>query len=212
MIALPICRGFNKPRSAAASLALVGYTNSAFAASSKTLSLPVGSQAGHLCILQDANGWDPNTVAGFTTLNRTIQGNWQGYCAWKILTSGDISTGTVTATFSNSFDVVMSLAVFSGFSTGVKTSGVSTSSGGGTTNVGPSISTITANDYVLYFGSGRFNGTITPNRGTVLQQFNNGGSATGCLFGEVGVTGTINPSWSYSGTPSGYYQTIIVIE
>ncbi len=214
MIVIPTLHGFYKPHvstTPVGNLSLVGYNNSSFASDTEILSLPAGSVVGDLCIVQDGHAYTPNTISGFTTLGIVYGGNWMGYSAWKILTSSDISTGTITATFSNGWNGIMSLAVFSGFSTGVKNSGYVGNGTSVTSVTGPSVSGITSNDYVLYFGSGRMGGAVSIDQGTILQQFNNSAVA-GCLCGGTGIVGTVNPVFTYSVSSLGFYQTVIIIE
>ncbi len=191
----------------------IGYNNATFNASSETLSLPSGTQVGDLVICQYANGWIPNAISGWTQWDITTSANWQGAVMSKIMTSGDISTGTVTTTYSNGFNGVMSLATFRGFtySGGIKSfQKAANGAGGGAT--GPTATGILINDLVLLFGSSRANGVNSCDTGTLLQEFHDSSNAAGSLYDITGIAGSVTPTFSTTGTVNGYYQTTIIIE
>lgn len=147
--------------------------------SSLTVALPSGSAVGDLAILFSNSGWIPFVPSGWTTLASASSSQWSQIQAYKVLTSGDISTGSVTVSFSNAFDCVLGLVVFVG-SPAMRESESCSNTFGALPNT--TTSAVLAGETAIYWSSQRGNAvpTITPASGspTTLQTgtTTNGGS------------------------------------
>lgn len=85
-------------------------------ASLTTLDAPGGGTtsavANDVAILMCCSGYALSAVAGWSTIDIFGAGVWNYYFATKTLSSGDISTGSVTVNQAGNYDGVLSLAVF----------------------------------------------------------------------------------------------------
>jgi hypothetical protein len=185
--------------------------------SSVSVSLPSGSVAGDLCIIFAGC---PNGVttppAGWTTAASTGAVTfWNGMTVYKVLTSGDVSSGNVTFGLAGSGVNVFSAATFVGNTGGVREVDLANSSSSTASSVtGPTTSSLAATDFALYFGSNRASGLNTVSRGTKQQQVTDSSSAAACLYSEaISAAGAISPTFNYPGTysPQGNYEAVAVI-
>jgi len=70
--------------------------------SSYNMPLPTGSLSGDTIFIFAAGSYNWSTPTGFTILDSASGGSWNGITCWKVLTSGDISTGYITVAQSSS--------------------------------------------------------------------------------------------------------------
>jgi len=176
--------------------------------SSLTINLPTGSQTGDFAVVLVGHGFSVNTITGYGTCCWTLMyqdvgaqyvngGGW-----YKTLTSADVSNGSITFNFSGSYEGVVAMATFVG-ATGGARGWLELQSGTGSFTspvTGPSVSAVT-NDSGLYFTMNRGASTDTVNRGTLKETQNNGANASGVLYFEtISSTGTVTPTFSYTGT------------
>jgi hypothetical protein len=189
---------------------LRGTAIQAAIASSYTLTLPAGTSAGDRAVIVFGHGFDPVAPGGWTTLDINSGNAWNGAVFTKLLSSGDISTGSVTVTASGSYSGVAGLIVFQGGTAGIRETDHSTASGTSQsiTTSGALVNTDTA----IYWGTDRDNAvTITPSRGS-LQQTATTGSGTGAIYTEAPVPGGAETvTFSYSSGASNY-QAIVVVK
>jgi hypothetical protein len=83
-------------------------------ASSFVVSFPAGSQVGDMALMQVCAAYDITAPSGWTQLyllNGTV---WNVYIGWRILTSGDISTGHVTVNAAGTYNGSSNIVVFDG--------------------------------------------------------------------------------------------------
>ena len=139
---------------------------------------------------------------------------WNGSVFWKMLTSADITTGSVTVTFSGSFSGALSIITFVPTpGTFLMTKRISAQqNSSGSSSISLSSAADSATDVLVYFGSNRAVSTDTVSRGTLQRQANDGSGGSGCLYTETGVTGVITASFLYSVAGSGNYQAIVVAQ
>src|SRR5690348_8305998 len=83
-------------------------------ASSYTVSFPAGTLAGDLAVLFAGHAWTVNTPSGWTAQNALPAANFGGAVFSRVLTSGDISTGSVTVTTTGTFNGVLAIVTFVG--------------------------------------------------------------------------------------------------
>ncbi len=77
----------------------------------------VSAVAGDLCYVFVANAFAQTSItpsSSWTILNQVTAATWNWYIASRVLSSGDISTGTVVVNFANFFDCGVTLCVFAG--------------------------------------------------------------------------------------------------
>lgn len=143
-----------------------------------TIPLPSGTLAGDLAVITCASASNTNPApSGWTDLSLpSAFGNWFQFGYYKILTSGDISTGSVSVTFGGSFMNVLAITTLQG-----ATGGVRESEGGGVFSftfpnviTNTTTSAVASTDLAIYWASSRQSAsglTIAPGSGsaTVLQ-------------------------------------------
>jgi hypothetical protein len=186
-----------------------------------TISFPTGTLAGDLAILYCANTGNnlSGVPSGWTTVAATGGGTYVGFVASKILTSGDISTGSVTVDvsgpiFSPASNACAQIVTFVGPTGGVRecTVAVDTTSGGPHSTS----SAVLSSDVGIFFASG---GTIsgspslTISPGTSLQSVLDA-NAVGQLSSETMPGGVTTVTYTYgSGVGSGLtVNSFVIIE
>jgi hypothetical protein len=184
-------------------------------ASSFAVSFPSGAAADDLCVIAWGGGFSMTTPTGWTCADFQAGTNWNGGVFIKRLTSGDVSTGSVTISAAGSFNATFGVwAIQTGTWIRVvaPTSSVRTSSNATTQVVWSQ--TPSSTDRVLYFSSARGSLTCTFSAGVSNTSANAGANSSGIMGqnssapGELGVTETA----TYSGTPStGTYTAAIVV-
>ncbi len=160
-------------------MALRGTSIGSAVASSQTASLttldaPGGGTtsavAGDLCILCCTGAFASSAVGGWTTLFLYTAGVWNPYYAYKSLSSGDISTGSVTVNQGGSFDGELALAVFTAGTTFIE----SQSSGGASPITLTCTSSVLSSSIGVYSNSARGGSTptvgVTPGGGSATQR------------------------------------------
>jgi len=170
--------------------------------------------AGDLAIIFTGHAWVPTLPTGWTQNDLSTGSNWNGSAYSKALTSGDISAGSVTVSFSGSFDGALAIISFVGSAGfGVKETDPQRNGSGSASitlsTASPSSGAVA--DTFIYFGSNRAASTNSVNRGTLQRQANDGSAASGCLYTETGVAGLFSATFSYSVAGSGNYQAIVIV-
>lgn len=87
--------------------------------SSFTVTWPTGSVAGDLAIICGGSGWSFNNPSGWVLLDNRAGSNANGAMWAKVLTSGDISTGSVVITSVNSYFGCVGIVTFQGATSAV---------------------------------------------------------------------------------------------
>lgn len=122
---------------------------------SVTVSLPPGSTVGDLAILFVSAAYSITLPSGWTSLYSYLVSTWNVLACSKILTGGDISTGSVTITASNTFDMAAGLAVFVGATGGVRETEGQVTSGSPVTMTNTTTSAVLSSDTAIYWASDR---------------------------------------------------------
>lgn len=148
---------------------------------------PTGTQEGDLVILFCSSAWGVNTPAGWTTLQQEDGANINGEVMSKVMSSADITAGSVTVTFAGSYGELVIGVSLEGAPTIRNSSHVRNIANGGTLST-PSSSQ--AGDLTLWF-VGLRDGSATPtfNRGTSLAS--RGTAPYGQLYEEALSTGGV---------------------
>lgn len=178
-----------------------------------TISWPAGTVAGDFAILPTGHGYGANQPSGWTQLDNSPGGNFNGAVFSKTLDSGDIAAGSVTVTYGGSYYGVLGVIVFDG--TTVSAIRSTTANRSGSSNTIDTLTTpsgVVPTDYGVYWGSNRTTNSPTIDVGTQQQQT----SVSDCsavLNGDLsGVSGTITADFTYPGGNSGFYDAIIIVE
>lgn len=132
-------------------------------ASSLTISFPSGTLIGDLAVISFWGDFNPTTPASWTSIFITSGNTYNVMVAWKILTSGDISAGTVTVNMAGTQDCALGIVTFIGPTGGIREfqsnpSGFAIS--GPITNV--TSGAVLNTDVALYFASVRSGSATTP--------------------------------------------------
>jgi len=197
---------------------LRGSSITSSSASSYTLAFsactPAVPQAGDTAFLFVGGGYNASAApAGWTTLDASVGSNWNGSVYAKTLTSGDISTGSVTVSMAGGFDTVLSLVVYQG-AVNWRAATALRNGSGSTSVVLASASTVQAIDHVLLFGSNRANSTDTVDKGSLVTSVagGTGGNASGVVNEYApGAAGSFNATFSYPVAGSGNYQATVPV-
>lgn len=202
------------------SLAIRGTRVTSFSGSSVVYTFPAGSAAGDKCIICAAQAFSVTTPAGWASLDNQTGTNVNGGIFHKTLTSGDISTGSVTISFGGSFNGNIQGITFVGAPSSIRTTlavrSSSTSNPGVTVTTGASP---VAGDIAIFFGSCRAPTTQsfpTVNRGSTLEN-NNDANFPGVVATEVlTASGAVSAAIGYCNSKSlssttGAYSGIVVV-
>jgi hypothetical protein len=197
--------------------AIRGTLMQASSASSYTVSWPTGTQAGDLAVICVGHGWVAMTPSGWTSQNAINGTNWNGAVFSKVLTSADITAGSVDVPFSGNYDGILAITTFIGSTAGIREADFSQNRSGSGSVVAPSTSSsVLSSDTALYFGSNRAASTCSVNLGTVQGTANDGGNASGCVYAEaLTSSGAVQPTMTYSaneGLSGGNYQGTVIVK
>lgn len=166
--------------------------------------LPAGASAGDSLYLLAEHGWAANAIIGWDFVDNSPGSFVNGATFTKILNAADITAGSVTASFINSYFGVIQAVCMIG-ATDVRASGFFRNSSGAATRALTTSASLTTGDVVIWFGSGRANMTVTFNRGA-LQQTTSNFEASGATYDETLASGgSVTGTFSFSATPSGDY-------
>lgn len=179
-----------------------------------TVSIPAGAQAGDLAILFAAHAWSASTPSGWAQENNLTGSNWNGAVFSKVLSSGDITTGSVTVTFATEYAGRIALAVMDGATGGIREVKAVRSSTGASPVTLTTDSSAVATDRALYFGSIRSDSSVTTvDRGSLLVSQGAGTQASAALYQEsLSSAGPVSAQFSHSVATSGYYEAIVIVQ
>jgi hypothetical protein len=181
-------------------------------ASSVAIALPTGSAAGDLCFLFGGHGFAVSTPSGWTPLTVSSGSNYNGAVFRRVLSSADITAGSITVSFGGTYYGHVALATMVGNGSWDIFFADSRNSTGATSRSQATPNSINSGSLALWFSGGRANITITCNRGGQLQtdsQLN----ASATLYSEsVGSTAVDTATFTYSSAPTGDYEAVVVIQ
>jgi len=182
-----------------------------FSAASYAVVFPAGSVAGDLCVIATNHGWNAATPAGWTSISNLTGSNTNGMTIYKILTAGDISTGSVTISYGGSFDGCVGVEVyktgtFSGVSLGqdARTSG---------TTASQALSAIVTNYCAVFtYGGTRANGSVTFANATLNNTISSANASAAVGNYVPSVAGTDSEIISFSASGGGIYAVIAIVQ
>jgi hypothetical protein len=205
--------GLWKPGAAAAASAkpvLRGASIAYFNAGSATIAFPAGTVAGDLAILWAAQAWDVNNPANWVVLDNQSGSQTMGATFAKVLTAGDIATGTVTVNFNGGFDGTIAIATIQGSTAkGIRDWRCIRSSNGAASVpiAGPRLD---GNDLILGYIHNRANSVDAISNFTAkgAPQGANASGFLGVFAGAIGPLGVVETA-TFSVGGSGYYTSLV---
>ena len=184
--------------------------------SSYTVTWPTGTISGDIVFIFGAHGFNFNNPAGWTVLDNNQGSNINGFLAAKIMTSADITAGSVTLTTGGAFNGVISAVTINGTTpgmTGLRLPGSFTrNTGAGVTSIALTTASPLSTDTTLVFFAQRGTVNCTFSSGvTSLQAINatNASGAVGRFTGTLTALG-VNETGTFSGSATnGYYSALV---
>lgn len=178
--------------------------------STMTLTLPTGTIAGDRVVLFIEHAYYPSDPSGWTVHYNGTGGSFCIGGVWsKVMSSGDITTGSVSVSFGGSYNGVICLVTFVGPTFGVRETVTRVNAGNGDATLS---SAVLDSDTAVYFCSGRGNSTNTVARGTQLQTAS-GSEASGSVYSEdLAASGTYTAGFTHSVAGSGQFDAAIILK
>lgn len=177
---------------------------------SYTVSWPSGTVAGDRALIFCAHAYPANAPAGWTTLDNSQGSNTNGAVFTRILSSADITAGSVAVTFAGSYNGVVAIVTLQGSGTIRTTNPFRSSSGVSSFTLNTDGSPLTT-DQMILFAANRGNSTNTISLGSALQTVS-ASEASGVLKNlNPASNGGISPVVSFSTAGSGYYAAAVAI-
>ena len=186
---------------------------SSSSASSYTITWPTGTIAGDTVLFFGGHGFGFNLPAGWVQLSNLTGSNFNGAVFSRVLSSADITTGSVTVTTAGSYNGVVCLVTLIGFCQVRGTPAASRNGTGSASIVLASDGAPQTTDLALYFGSNRSTpgSTDTVSLGAALQTVT-ATEASGVLTGaSPAAAGGVTATFSYSTAGTGNYQAIVAM-
>ena len=188
---------------------LVGSSYAVSTANTVTINFPTGSAAGNVAVLFVGSAWVVTTPSGWTALANITSTQWQGAAFTKVLTSADITAGSVTVTLNGAYSNTAAMATFSNSSGTGYTSylqGSYASPQSLATDSSP-----TSDYYVLFFGSGRGITSMASSYGTTLVSQPESTDSAEVMSGQIPTAnGVQTTSFTYSGTIYQFDDVVVV--
>lgn len=177
-----------------------------------TIPFPAGTAEGDLVLVFVGGSWPLITPSDWTSNDANSGSFVNGAVISKILTGTDISTGSVTLTFSHNPNGRAAMVVLTGGTGGIREA-KSARLGDGTGTTAPVAVTTAgaaaATDLGIYFGFvGSSSATVTIDRGSTLQAVN----IASCNQETIATAGTVTVTFTDSAGGLGYYNVIVLLE
>lgn len=179
------------------------------------LTLPTGGQVGDLAMLFIGSAFNVNSATTGSSLWALLAANnvsnWSYAVLAKVLTSADITNGTVSVSLGGSSNLAVGeIVIFDGQPTSRSPLVAQSFPASATTStITPGLVSPEATDLVCVFASSRGNGTISV-PGTTAINTSSTGSGTGGFFTVTGVTGFLTFGVAY-GANQAHGEVAIVL-
>ena len=201
------------------SSAITGSNNS----NSLNLSWPTGTVAGDMVVMFASGSYYPSVPGGWTTIKSSTGLIYNLIAAYKVLTSGDITAGSITVSQSNVAAFTLALVTLKAGTFGNVREYQWGYDGGTTITITNTTSTGVVNtDLAIYYDASRFGGstpplpTITPSRGgaTTLQTQSDGvsGDYTNALLAVQAMPGGTLTVANYFGSIDAAQSIQVIVE
>jgi len=181
--------------------------------SSFTVTIPAGAQPGDFALLLYGGGWMGNNPTGWQVLyNSNGVDNINAAAWWKLLTTADITAGSVTISTTGAYDGNLGIVVLTGQTSGIRTyAQVVDSESESSPQSLATDAILQSTDLVISFGALRGSIPVTCDFGTQLQQANDGANASAVLnAGPAMAGGSVSPMFSWTGGTTGPFAAIII--
>ena len=187
-----------------------------FNTSSVTIPWPAGPAAGDVVIIFVSSGYAVNSPAGWLLLNNTGSNDWaNGLTAVKIMSSADITAGSVVVTLIGAYDGVAASVTVDGASmNGVRGVSAARSAGSTSYSSAPVLGLYDAVNTDLLIGFTYTRGAMNPSISnfTQLQVLNSANASGflgryGSLLGKLGLSETS----TYPSSNNGYYWSVVAL-
>jgi hypothetical protein len=186
-------------------------------AASYTVAWPAGTVAGDVVFIFAEHGFAYNNPAGWTIFDNQSGSGAGGLTAAKVMTAGDIATGSVTLTTTGTFNGVLALVTVTGTTmAGIRQPFTFVRSGSGPA-AGGTVPLLNGaaypTDLILAFAGIRATGAIAFSAGFTSLQAVNAASASGAVGKFTGTLGQfgLNETASSAGAGSGYYTSVVAL-
>lgn len=191
-------------------LTIRGSNSQWFSGSSVVIPFPSGSAAGDTCIVFAGHGWDVTNPSGWTVLDNSTGSNFNGATFIKTLSSGDISTGSVTVSFANGyFGVVGSVAIVGSATVRAQTDARSGS--GATSRTITTDGTPVSGDLAIWWGSNRGTGAASCSDGSQIQSAIDVDASCSINSQVLGASGAATGHFSFTVTTNGDYESGVIL-
>lgn len=185
--------------------------------SSYNIAWPTGTAEGDVVVIFGGHAYQINTPAGWSLIGtRSDQGFHNGTIIAKVMTSADITAGSVTVATTGSYYGVFHAVTLDSSASNFffSTSGAAFSSSG-TTSTSVVVPKVKPTDLCLVFATtrGDVTCTITNASATTIESYS-GTEASGVVASVVGQAGPLGlpATGSFSSAGSGYYFGVVVFE
>jgi len=186
---------------------------SSSSSASYTITWPTGTLAGDTVLFFGGHGFGINLPAGWVQLSNLTGANFNGAVFSRVLSSADITTGSVTVTTAGAYNGVVCLVTLIGLCQVRGAPAASRNGTGSATVILASDGMPQTTDLALYFGSNRSTpgSTDTVSLGAALQTVT-ATEASGVLTGASPAgAGGVTATFSYSTAGTGNYQAIVAM-
>jgi hypothetical protein len=180
---------------------------------SVNVALPGGCAVNDYCLLFAENGWAAGVAppTGFANVINATGTNVNGSLWACNLTAAQIAAGSVNVGFVDRYYGTVALVVFVGQLAGLRTFVSARHSGSALTRSLTTDGTPVAGDYALYFGSARFNGTVTSSNGATLETQSGFDASSILAGGSLGASGAISNTFTFNHSTTGDFVCIAVV-
>lgn len=186
--------------------------NQSASANSLSCSFPAGSAAGDLALIfwisTSGGANTPSTPSGWSVQIGPIIAAPQQALFYKILTSADITAGSVTVNNSGTAEIAMILRVCIGAPT-IRESPSTNSSGGGSTTLTTS-SAVTAGDAAIYFAGIYGSSSVSSSRGSLTASSTSGPTRSWIWDEAVTSSGALSNTFTWGS--GGRWGCILILQ
>lgn len=180
-----------------------------------TVTWPTGTVAGDLVLIFYGGGFQANQPTGWATLIALTGSNYNGSVFAKVMTAGDISTGSVSVPAQGTFNSTLAAVTLAGVGGGVTILPVARQSGTGVLTDSLNILGLYLTAAVIFtFGANRAANTCTSSSsGSSQLQVSNAANSSGVLSAGTPASAVLGVAgaFTYSSAGSGFFDCMVAI-
>lgn len=195
-------------------LSLRGTSTGAGASgSSFAVSFPSGTQVGDLVVIVCNHDFNLSVPSGWTNQDLHNGTTWNAMTISKVMTSGDISTGSVTISAGGSQDWTYIAAAFIGPTSGIREVDVISMFGGVQPATITTSGAVIATDMALYFATGRQTGTtLAISRGIAVTAITGANSQANLNSEVLTASGAYATNFTFTLAGNGTYFVVVIVK